>query len=116
MCVGTTVLHYVSVSGCLSVLLCYIMFMLADVCRYYRVTLCFCKRMCVGTFSLVRLQTAEQKRKDLYAKQGRGSHFATREDRDAWIKKELRSLNKAIKDKEDQVLYAAFILALPPLV
>lgn len=49
------------------------------------------------------LQAAEQKRKDLYAKQGRGSHFTSREDRDAWIKKELRSLNKAIKDKEDQV-------------
>jgi len=51
-----------------------------------------------------RLQTAEQKRKDLYAKQGRGSHFTSREDRDTWIKKELRSLNKAIKDKEDQVI------------
>ncbi|XP_025093657.1 structural maintenance of chromosomes protein 3-like [Pomacea canaliculata] len=49
------------------------------------------------------LQAAEQKRKDLYAKQGRGSHFTSREDRDAWIKKELRSLNKAIKDKEDQI-------------
>ena len=49
MCVGTTVLHYVSVSGCVSVLPCCIMFLLADVCRYYRVALCFCKRMCVGT-------------------------------------------------------------------
>ncbi|KAL8587035.1 Structural maintenance of chromosomes protein 3 [Nucella lapillus] len=49
------------------------------------------------------LQSAEQKRKDLYAKQGRGSHFASREDRDSWIKKELKSLNKAIKDKEDQI-------------
>ncbi|XP_076467825.1 structural maintenance of chromosomes protein 3-like [Babylonia areolata] len=49
------------------------------------------------------LQTAEQKRKDLYAKQGRGSHFTSREDRDNWIKKELRSLNKAIKDKADQI-------------
>lgn len=50
------------------------------------------------------LQAAEQKRKDLYAKQGRGSHFTSRADRDTWIKKELRSLNKAIKDKEDQVI------------
>ncbi|KAK7110449.1 structural maintenance of chromosomes protein 3-like [Littorina saxatilis] len=49
------------------------------------------------------LQAAEQKRKDLYAKQGRGSHFTSRADRDTWIKKELRSLNKAIKDKEDQI-------------
>ena len=57
----------------------------------------------ISIFFIFRLQQAEQKRKDLYAKQGRGSHFTSREDRDAWIKKELRSLNKAIKDKEDQV-------------
>jgi len=50
-----------------------------------------------------RLQEAEQKRKELYAKQGRGSHFQSREDRDTWIKKELKSLNKAIKDKEEQI-------------
>ncbi|KAL8567919.1 hypothetical protein ACOMHN_059041 [Nucella lapillus] len=49
------------------------------------------------------LQTAEQKRKDLYAKQGRGSHFTSKQERDAWIKKELRSLNKAMKDKKDQI-------------
>jgi len=50
-----------------------------------------------------RLQEADQKRKELYAKQGRGSHFQSREDRDQWIKKELKSLNKAIKDKEEQI-------------
>lgn len=53
---------------------------------------------------LHRLAEADQKRKELYAKQGRGSHFQSREDRDAWIKKELKSLNKAIKDKEEQVI------------
>ena len=55
------------------------------------------------TSLFLRLQEADQKRKELYAKQGRGSHFQSREDRDNWIKKELKSLNKAIKDKEDQV-------------
>lgn len=43
----------------------------------------------------------EQKRKELYAKQGRGSQFASKEDRDQWIQKELKSLNKQIKDKTD---------------
>lgn len=41
----------------------------------------------------------EQKRKELYAKQGRGSQFASREDRDKWIQNELKSLSKQIKDK-----------------
>lgn len=43
----------------------------------------------------------EQKRKELYAKQGRGSQFASKEDRDQWIQKELKSLTKQIKDKTD---------------
>lgn len=50
-----------------------------------------------------RLAAAEQRRKELYAKQGRGNQFTSREDRDNWIKNELKSLNKAIKDKEEQV-------------
>ncbi|CAG5133454.1 unnamed protein product [Candidula unifasciata] len=50
-----------------------------------------------------RLAEADQRRKELYAKQGRGSHFQSRDDRDTWIKKELKSLNKAIRDKEDQI-------------
>ncbi|XP_029645024.1 structural maintenance of chromosomes protein 3 isoform X1 [Octopus sinensis] len=50
-----------------------------------------------------QLLLAEQRRKELYAKQGRGNQFTSREERDAWIKKELRSLNKAIRDKEDQI-------------
>lgn len=47
------------------------------------------------------LALKEQKRKELYAKQGRGSQFTSKEERDQWIMKELRSLNKQIKDKED---------------
>ena len=72
-----------------------------NVCSPYIVQMRQVTMFCVKLF--FSLQTSEQKRKDLYAKQGRGSHFTSREDRDAWIKKELRSLNKAIKDKEDQV-------------
>ena len=49
------------------------------------------------------MESAEQRKKELYAKQGRGNQFTSREDRDGWIKNELRSLNKAIKDKEEQV-------------
>lgn len=50
-----------------------------------------------------QLSLAEQRRKELYAKQGRGNQFTSRDERDNWIKKELKSLNKAIKDKEDQI-------------
>ncbi|XP_041368808.1 structural maintenance of chromosomes protein 3-like [Gigantopelta aegis] len=50
-----------------------------------------------------QLALAEQRRKELYAKQGRGNQFTSRDDRDNWIKKELKSLNKAIKDKEEQI-------------
>merc|ERR1712018_796523 len=49
------------------------------------------------------LALKEQKRKELYAKQGRGSQFTSRDQRDDWIKKELKSLNKQIKDKKDQI-------------
>ncbi|XP_050306301.1 structural maintenance of chromosomes protein 3 [Anthonomus grandis grandis] len=47
------------------------------------------------------LALKEQKRKELYAKQGRGSHFKSKEDRDKWIQGELKSLNKQIKDKKE---------------
>lgn len=52
---------------------------------------------------LFRLALNEQRRKELYAKQGRGNQFTSREERDRWIQKELKALNKAIKDKEDQI-------------
>lgn len=41
----------------------------------------------------------EQKRKELYAKQGRGAQFKSKEDRDKWIQTELKALTKQIKDK-----------------
>ncbi|KAH9640664.1 hypothetical protein HF086_010542 [Spodoptera exigua] len=43
----------------------------------------------------------QQKRQELYAKQGRGTQFTSKQDRDRWIEKELKSLNKQIKDKKD---------------
>ena len=60
--------------------------------------------MCSCAFSVLnRLSLNEQRRKELYAKQGRGNQFTSREERDRWITKELRSLNKAISDKEKQI-------------
>jgi len=44
----------------------------------------------VHNFFNFRLALKEQKRKELYAKQGRGSQFTSKEDRDKWIQKELK--------------------------
>ena len=49
------------------------------------------------------MSVAEQRRKELFAKQGRGNQFTSRGDRDKWITKELKSLNKAIRDKDEQI-------------
>ncbi len=49
------------------------------------------------------LSLKEQKLKELYAKQGRGSQFTSKDQRDDWIRKELKSLNKQIKDKAEQI-------------
>ncbi len=56
---------------------------------------------CVHVF--FRLAQATQERTDLYAKQGRGSQFTSKEERDKWIKKELKSLDQAINDKKRQI-------------
>ncbi|KAK5649967.1 hypothetical protein RI129_000996 [Pyrocoelia pectoralis] len=47
------------------------------------------------------LALKEQKRKELYAKQGRGSQFTSKDERDRWIQNELKSLNKQLKDKRE---------------
>lgn len=52
-------------------------------------------------YFIFRLALKEQKRKELYAKQGRGSQFTSKEERDQWIQKELKLLRKQIKDKEE---------------
>ena len=53
---------------------------------------------------LVRLSLSNQRRKELYAKQGRGNQYKSKEDRDRWITKELKSLNKQIRDQDDQIV------------
>lgn len=50
-----------------------------------------------------RRDLAEEKRKELFAKRGRGNQFASKDDRDKWIRLELKSLGKAIHDKREQV-------------
>lgn len=50
-----------------------------------------------------QLSLKEQKRSELYAKQGRGSQFTSKNERDAWIQNELRSLNRNVQDKKMQI-------------
>ena len=42
----------------------------------------------------------DQKRNEIYAKQGRSTSFTSKEDRDVWIKGELKIIKKAIQDKK----------------
>lgn len=55
------------------------------------------------THSFSSLKAAEQRRKELFAKQGRGNQFLSREDRDSWITKELKTLERGVRDKETQI-------------
>ncbi|GFY55808.1 structural maintenance of chromosomes protein 3 [Trichonephila inaurata madagascariensis] len=50
-----------------------------------------------------RTEFKRAKRTELYAKQGRGSQFTSKAERDKWIQKELKSLQKAIRDKREQI-------------
>ncbi|OON23261.1 RecF/RecN/SMC protein [Opisthorchis viverrini] len=49
------------------------------------------------------LSDAEHRRKELFAKQGRVNQFQSRSQRDDWIKDQMKSLAKAIKDKENTI-------------
>uniref|UniRef100_A0A5K4F4P2 Structural maintenance of chromosomes protein n=1 Tax=Schistosoma mansoni TaxID=6183 RepID=A0A5K4F4P2_SCHMA len=49
------------------------------------------------------LSDAEHRRKELFAKQGRVNQFQSRSQRDEWIKDQMKSLSKAIKDKENTI-------------
>ena len=55
-----------------------------------------------------RRDLAEEKRKELFAKRGRGNQFNSKDDRDKWIRLELKSLNKAIHDKREQVNFVVY--------
>lgn len=50
-----------------------------------------------------QLARAEQRRKELYAKQGRNNQFSSKEERDKWLTKELKDLRRAIQSKEEQI-------------
>ncbi|PAA80750.1 hypothetical protein BOX15_Mlig028690g1 [Macrostomum lignano] len=50
-----------------------------------------------------QLSDAEHRRKELYAKQGRGNQFQSKQQRDDWIKQQMRGLNKAVRDKESTI-------------
>jgi structural maintenance of chromosome 3 (chondroitin sulfate proteoglycan 6) len=45
----------------------------------------------------------EQKRNEIYAKQGRSTRFRNKEERDQWIKKELKILVKASEEKRAMI-------------
>ena len=45
----------------------------------------------------------EQKRSELYAKQGRGSQFTSKVERDKWIQAELKKLQRNLQDKKIQI-------------
>ncbi|KAK4336958.1 hypothetical protein RND71_043408 [Anisodus tanguticus] len=50
-----------------------------------------------------QLSLKEQKRSELYAKQGRGNQFTSKAERDNWIQSELRILKKNIHEKKAQI-------------
>ena len=50
-----------------------------------------------------RVKACEQRRSELYAKQGRVQQFESQGQRDRWINKEITSLQQSAAHKEDQV-------------
>ena len=56
-----------------------------------------------------RLKACEQKRSELYAKQGRVQQFRTKEERDTWIKREIYSMNRSVRQKEEQVSHINYL-------
>ncbi|RHZ71222.1 hypothetical protein Glove_261g73 [Diversispora epigaea] len=51
-----------------------------------------------------RLEDSEMQRQTLYAKQGRSSQFRTREQRDAWLRQEIREIDKTKSTQSLQVV------------
>ena len=50
-----------------------------------------------------RLDWLDQRRRELYAKQGRGTQFESKEQRDKWLQREINQLERAVHDKHDQI-------------
>lgn len=51
-----------------------------------------------------RLKACEQRRSELFAKQGRVQQFSSTEERDQWINREITSLQQSAAHKEQQVI------------
>ncbi|XP_046850172.1 structural maintenance of chromosomes protein 3-like isoform X2 [Xenia sp. Carnegie-2017] len=52
----------------------------------------------------LRMEVCEQRRSQLFSKQGRTNQFQSKQQRDEWINNELKSLAKSISTKESQIL------------
>ena len=50
-----------------------------------------------------RLKACEQRRSELFAKQGRGQQFSSVDDRDVWIRREAQSLSESLENKRRQM-------------
>ena len=49
------------------------------------------------------MEDAELLRQALYAKQGRSSQFRNREERDAWLRKEIQEIDQTVTTQQQQV-------------
>ncbi len=56
-------------------------------------------------------EVCDQKRAEIFAKQGRSTRFRTKEDRDKWIKNELKTISKAVDEKRSMATRLAQELA-----
>ena len=50
-----------------------------------------------------RLKACEQRRSELFAKQGRGQQFTSVDERDTWIRREAQSLSESLENKRRQM-------------
>ncbi|EDV20861.1 uncharacterized protein TRIADDRAFT_64300 [Trichoplax adhaerens] len=57
-----------------------------------------------------RLRMCEQLLSQIYAKQGRGTAYKSKEERDAWISREMKQLQKSLTDKKSEMAAALDIV------
>jgi structural maintenance of chromosome 3 (chondroitin sulfate proteoglycan 6) len=50
-----------------------------------------------------RIIDCERRVNDLYSKQGRSSRFTNKKERDAWIKKEIKLVDRTIEVQKQQI-------------
>lgn len=71
------------------------------------------KRSCILTniFLTLRFAIAEQKRSDIYGRAGRKNKFQSKEDRDAYLTKQIKKLARQIEETESRVsLFQLYVL------